>query len=1219
MINDDDSIQNLSGLKLLESLDLGNPRKARKEESKEDNFEEEMNVLLQKLNNQISTIKNKTNNNYNFQLKPFNIDIDFDNSLNNINNGKENYNNNMNINNNNNSEQSILKNKNNKNDNNRAYILQTSYNDRDNANNNIKAYNNPITPTPEEDSKEIPEINNNNNNNNMNNNYTKNSITQNINNSFKNNESNNFNYPPPPNNNNKEDDFELDIEEIPEIDNNENNVNKDIVNNNNLLNNNNKIENNNLLNTNINPTPNENYKIDPNEIDLRDSDFQNNNNDLMENEKEKKEEEEKNKIEEEKKKQKEKEENEEREEIEVKSRNDEIEVKSQNDEIEEIGKKEKKEEKEDKDKNSEKREFSINNECKNDNKNNINDHENKEKEDIKKDEMNFDIEDIVSVETEHNADAPVSANMSGELLKNSKKNTKKNKQHKSESSKVKNEDSIEEIVQNDEKEKDKNKEKKDDLKQEKENEKEDEKEDEKEETIKNPKKRTNTMPENNQKLKNSSIKKDIKKSYTQKSNLIKIRATITKVEKDEESMPDLSNIEDYPTLTNFSKDEKALNEIIPDYKEKILDKEKKEEIQAKEYLLSNNKPLQDNFEEGENISQLIGNLETSHPDLMKNLYDEQQLKNLPEFQENLEEKIFVEDKNSEINCPIGGVENIDSYIQKYFLSNNNKIIETSKKFFLKWRRILGDGNSFYRILMFSLFEAYILSKNIEELNYLINEITSDEFIEVYKEKEIEYEICFSIFSILLNYLKNDNIQKAYKILLKSYLLEDNSFDTLLIVYIKHLIVKYINIIKDLIKKEGKNVDDNNKFNTYLIESPNIEPSFIIMCTIPYIFNINMNILTLKGELLKPTPNQINFVDPDEDSIPLITFGYFFSSFYKLYSPDFEKKYKYNLDLIDNNNKQLTYIIKDLKKCEKCGKETEHILFIEKKFIICKKCLEDHLSSICNFRADAFKEDGFLGLEYYTRPILICDNYYIDDLEIIELLESLNILNALCQKYNNNCTKCNNCQEPKNSDEIINFKCGCTFCQDCIEKMVSQMTNGLKCLNPAEKKELEDTKCICGKKYDIDEALKHIKHNKDDIKESSNRLKQYINTLCLTCNKELRSEDPSDPIKFNNINDNVKYRKLKIKKSNKNDREKNIEYMEIDHLICEQCYMKYFKKGKIEIEEEEEDDNEEEHKNDNHKPVDFENGTINCGICCRKHDLDAKVLNEGGCCTDCSIF
>ena len=1221
MINgDDDSIQNISGLKLLESLDLGQPRKIRKEETKNDNFEDEMNLLLSKLNNQMNTVKNK--NNFNFELKPFVIDMDFGNS---INLKQETSNNDFN---NKNNESQILKNGNNNNinnnnnnnninnNNNRGYILQSSLNERINnlSNNNNNGFNNFITPTQKGDIESISQ----NNNNNINNNELNNNTPQNINNSVKKVESNNNT----PNNNNKEDDFDLDIDEIPEFD----NINEENNNNNNI--NNKKMEKNNLLDTNINP--NGNYKIDPNEIDVKESDLEDNN-DLRESLKE---EEEKKKIEEEKRIQKEKEEeeirkkeeerkkmeNDEREEIEEKNNleeKEEIEEKNnleEKEEIKESNKIEQKEEIKESNKIEEKEEItkerdeiSINNENKLENNsekenlknknNNVDQNKIKEKEEKKQDEGIINIEDIDSVMTEKNLGAPESANVSGIIpsMRNTKKSELKSKN-------IKNGDSIDEMVQDKQKEK---------------NSKNNDSKEEEKNTKFKPELRTKTMPENNnKKLKNSAIKKEIKKSYTQKSNIQQIRAHIRKkvVEKDEESMPDLSNIEDYPILINFSKEEKALSEIIPDYKEKILDKENKEEIEARQYFLYKTKSFQDDIKEGEKFSQLIGELETSHPELMKKLYEEQKLNNLPEFDPNVEKKIFEEDKINEMNCPIGGVEDFDSFSLKYFLNNNPKIIESSKKFFSKWRRILGDGNSFYRILMFSFFEAYILSNNTEELQYLLNEMTSDEFIEIYKEKEVDYKTCFSIFSLLLNYIENNNSEKAYEIFIKAYLLKDHSFDKLLITYIRHIITKYIDTFKKLLNNENQNFDDNNKLNTYLIESPYIEPSFIIICIIPYLFNVNMNILTLKGELLKPVQSQINFVDPEENTIPLITFGFFFSSYYKLYSSDFEKKYNYNLNLIENNNKQLTYMFKNLKKCDNCGKETEQILFIEKKFKICKICLEDHLSYACNFRADAFKEDGFIGLEYYTRPILICDNYYIDDLEIIELLESLNILNALCQKYR----FCNLCKKNKDNGELINFKCGCLFCQDCLEQTVFKLTNGLKYLNPIEKKEIESTKCNCGKIFDIDEALKHVKCNKNDIKESSNRLRQYINTLCLTCNRELRAEDNLDHSKYIDINDQIKYRKIKIKKNNKNERANNVEYMEIDHLICEQCYMKYFqsKSGKIEFEED--DNNEDEHSN-NDNIVDYENRTINCGICCRKHDLDPKLFNEGGCCTGCSII
>ena len=628
-------------------------------------------------------------------------------------------------------------------------------------------------------------------------------------------------------------------------------------------------------------------------------------------------------------------------------------------------------------------------------------------------------------------------------------------------------------------------------------------------------------------------------------------------------------------------------------------------------LLIKNKTIEKNSKETQKLSEYMGELEIFHPDLMEKNYYDNGIKNIPQYDSNLEDQIFKDGLIEEMNCPIGGVENFESFLQKYCLTSNQKIIDIYQEKFFKWRRILGDGDSFYRVFMFSILEAYILSNNIKELNFLISEITSNEFIEIYKEKKINYEICFSIFSIILKLVENKDSINAYNIFLKSYLLKDFSFDKLLILYLKHVILININKLKDLLKEKEININID-ELNTDLIESSNIEVSFFIICLIPYLFNVNMIIFKLNGELLEPNQSQLILSDPENKEIPVIIFGYFFSSYYKLYSLDFEVKYNYKLELIENNNKQLTYIFKEFKNCQNCKKDTEHILFLEKKFIICKNCLEDHLSDVCNFRADAFKEDGFIGLEYYTRPIHLCDNYYIDDLEIIELLESLNLVNILCQKYTNS-IPCSKCKESKEIGELIKLNCGCMFCKNCIQKYVTKKTNGIKYMNYLERKETEEAKCICGKLFDFKEALKHVKYNNEDIKNSLIRLKNYINTLCLVCNIDLRIQEGED--KFKDIK-NLKYKKIKLKKNMVNNRDNNLE--ENDHLICEKCYIKNFRDTKIIY-----DENEEEEENDendrNAKVVDLDKETIFCNVCGKQHFLDPKVVDEGGCCTDCSIF
>ena len=65
-------------------------------------------------------------------------------------------------------------------------------------------------------------------------------------------------------------------------------------------------------------------------------------------------------------------------------------------------------------------------------------------------------------------------------------------------------------------------------------------------------------------------------------------------------------------------------------------------------------------------------------------------------------------------------------------------------------------------------------------------------------------------------------------------------------------------------------------------------------------------------------------------------------------------------------------------------------------------------------------------------------------------------------------------------------------------------------------------------------------------------------------------------------------------------------------------MKNFKDIKIVSDEnEEEEENEENDKNG--KAVDLDKGTIFCEICDKNHILDPKIIDEGGCCTDCSVF
>ena len=89
------------------------------------------------------------------------------------------------------------------------------------------------------------------------------------------------------------------------------------------------------------------------------------------------------------------------------------------------------------------------------------------------------------------------------------------------------------------------------------------------------------------------------------------------------------------------------------------------------------------------------------------------------------------------------------------------------RYFNHWRMCLNDGNSFYRVNMFSLLEHCIIQKDLEFFSYILNDISSDNFIEYYKEKKIEYEKPFIILSAILSLTQDNLEEKAHEYLLKA--------------------------------------------------------------------------------------------------------------------------------------------------------------------------------------------------------------------------------------------------------------------------------------------------------------------------------------------------------------------------------------------------------------------------------------------------------------------
>ena len=711
-----------------------------------------------------------------------------------------------------------------------------------------------------------------------------------------------------------------------------------------------------------------------------------------------------------------------------------------------------------------------------------------------------------------------------------------------------------------------------------------------------------------QKFKNSQIYPKISQDI-----IDKILEHIYAIDDFDDKSEENDDINIYPSITKLDTEEKNLKEKIPDF-EKILKKEKLTlDDKIKKYYSEDDAFEED--QESKKVTELLSEImnipNETHMDILQKNFEKEKLKNLPDIEgldnlEDLEYKLFEKDEfYPEGYSVISNLENLQTWIYKFRNIAEEKpfIMVNALRYFNHWRMCLNDGNSFYRVNMFSLLEHCIIQKDLEFFSYILNDISSDNFIEYYKEKKIEYEKPFIILSAILSLTQDNLEEKAHEYLLKAYNLKNGCFDMLMIIYLKKVLCdfgKEINKLLDEKKKSEEKVEliEEAKIDIDQIENLYLDPPKInIFYMFGQLFNINIKLYLLGGKFLEPI-NLLKNVD-DMENTPTFIFGYFFSSYHILYSPDADNENEIFKKIVENDNpklSKLTHILKEYKKCDICFKETNHAVFLKKKFIVCIPCLLPHIEKTIKARASNFFDDKCLGQEYYSRAIHLQDDFYLDDFDYMELVEENNIINKIYSNHKGN--KCTNCEKIKSDEiELITLECKCSYCQNCFKDIIMKMTKDQGYLLPCEVDMLNNVfKCDCGKKYTYNDFEKLYEVDDEQKEKAKERLSLYKDNYCIICLKNLIHEDD--------------VKKIKIKKEMEDDK---------DHFICNNCYLKHFKKIDLDSDEEnitKEDNNEdkEEDRDDNEIKVIKDEQKIKCSICKRWHHY---IGNVEGC--GCILF
>ena len=349
-------------------------------------------------------------------------------------------------------------------------------------------------------------------------------------------------------------------------------------------------------------------------------------------------------------------------------------------------------------------------------------------------------------------------------------------------------------------------------------------------------------------------------------------------------------------------DDNNLNETVLEQKFKkmnLSDKNPKESL----CILNQNNDFFNNFED---------NLNISIQDRKKDDY--LYVRKLPNFSENeyqnikrnisnnllpIQQYLMNETKKNDFNqfktsfkvgplMPLAfNIENNYEYNPQY-KNEMQKKYDKLKKYIYNFRYIFGDGNCFYRAVIFKYIELLIIHKKIDIIKKLIIDINrSFQSNEIRTRLKTEKQGLYlnntmTIMIIILELIQNNRINDAHFVFYKS-LLSCEVFDFSLILYLRYIIYTYIkqnenklylesfpvligNLLPSNYEKNGV-FDFNSFYETFLLKMYQYAEKIVIYLT-PFVLGVDLNVILFddnEDEVVKKFSfsgkSDINISDP----------------------------------------------------------------------------------------------------------------------------------------------------------------------------------------------------------------------------------------------------------------------------------------------------------------------------------------------------------------------
>ena len=576
-------------------------------------------------------------------------------------------------------------------------------------------------------------------------------------------------------------------------------------------------------------------------------------------------------------------------------------------------------------------------------------------------------------------------------------------------------------------------------------------------------------------------------------------------------------------------------------------------------------------------------------------------------------KTILSNKEYQFNvCPINNLENLVESIFAYDNIYKEEIIKhilLLDDYIYKWRNINGDGNGFYRAIIFSFLENIILTDNImlmkeiiilfdEKINLNNPNVISRPYIKEYISK-IDKDLIFQILFLIYMAMENPvSIGNPYEILIKSFNFS-LVFDRGMIYFFKVLLYEFIlknsnknyneelNVkIGDLLSKEFITKEGEYLFDLFFenkLLKMNSEAEKIIVYLTPFIIKCDINILIYNFEKEEGVYQKLLKCGlKNKFRMNLLFRTIYYDIIYdKNYYKQYQKKfgiYKYQdmkLKVIDSlylqqlrNKKKNINDIDDLNKInqKEINKKKQYMGNIcslcsgnitqKNQFNLCLNCLKKEIESqIMGFYIEYLNiHTHFIKDELYDFNIRF--NSYFQKKECIIQNKKANLLECIefsGKKLNdyiipikkNICVQCQNNFE-KNSEKY-NLPCNCYLCsKKCYYNYFNfLLVNYVKLIEENKLSLIIFDSCYCGHKFSNED---YINMYKDFEKLKLNEFQKYLKHAIQNNWKQKCLYC----LKEYNKNKNDIFYKIELKDPKGSS---FFNFKSFKHLICEECNRK----------------------------------------------------------------